>query len=208
MQFTNWSDFLAINSWRDFRREWNLLRYLTLPPNAQLNYFDNPTNSPDCKLTTHSKITLRCNKRRSKRKIQEPYFRSGNILHSLASAAEASFFVPRALNALLGSFSNDDGDGNENGKKSYGFVSKTTSLHVLLVCIFLQVCTFLCRYCTTTIWECQISRFMGDVKKPRRNLLYLFKPLSAVPKKSTPAKLTCIRHFQRIGINATKFEKR
>ena len=91
----------AINSWQDFRREWNFLRYLTLPPNGQLNYFDNLTNSPDCKLTTHSKITLRCNKRRSERKIQEPYFGSWNILHPVSSAEEASFFVPRALNALF-----------------------------------------------------------------------------------------------------------
>ena len=29
-----------------------------------------------------------------------------------------------------GSFSNDDGDGNENVKKAIGLLSKTTSLHV------------------------------------------------------------------------------
>ena len=29
-----------------------------------------------------------------------------------------------------GSFSNDDGDGNENGKKAIGLISKTTTLHV------------------------------------------------------------------------------
>ena len=32
--------------------------------------------------------------------------------------------------------------------------------------------------------------------------------ISAVPKKSTPGKFACIRHFQRIGINAKKFQKR
>ena len=31
---------------------------------------------------------------------------------------------------LLESFSNDDGDGNENGKKAIGLISKTTTLHV------------------------------------------------------------------------------
>ena len=31
---------------------------------------------------------------------------------------------------VLGSFSNDDGDGNENAKKATGLLSKTTSLHV------------------------------------------------------------------------------
>ena len=30
----------------------------------------------------------------------------------------------------VGSFSNDDGDGNENVKKATGLLSKTTSLHV------------------------------------------------------------------------------
>ena len=39
-------------------------------------------------------------------------------------------------------------------------------------------CTFLCCHCTTTTWKCLISRFMEDVW-----------------------------HFQRIGINATLFEK-
>ena len=30
----------------------------------------------------------------------------------------------------LGSLSNDDADGNENGKKAIGLISQTTSLHV------------------------------------------------------------------------------
>ena len=32
--------------------------------------------------------------------------------------------------AILGSVSNDDGDGNENGKKTTDSFSKTTTLHV------------------------------------------------------------------------------
>jgi len=32
--------------------------------------------------------------------------------------------------AQLGSLSNDDADGNENGKKAIGLISKTTTLHV------------------------------------------------------------------------------
>jgi len=31
---------------------------------------------------------------------------------------------------IIRSFSNDDGDGNENGKKTIGLISKTTTLHV------------------------------------------------------------------------------
>ena len=39
---------------------------------------------------------------------------------------------PPALqsSALLGNFSNDDGDGNEDVKKAVGFLRKTTTLHV------------------------------------------------------------------------------
>ena len=48
---------------------------------------------------------------------------------------------------------------------------------------------------------------MEDVNEWRR-ISFLFLNLSAVPKKSTPGKLAYIKHFQRIGINATKFEKR
>ena len=35
-----------------------------------------------------------------------------------------------AAYATIGSLSNDDGDGNENGKKAIGLISKTTTLHV------------------------------------------------------------------------------
>ena len=36
----------------------------------------------------------------------------------------------RCVNYLLGSFSNDDGDGNQDVKKAIGLVRKTTTLHV------------------------------------------------------------------------------
>ena len=72
---------------------------------------------------------------------------------------------------IIGRFSNDDGDGNENVKTAIGLLSKTTSLH-----LDRASCTFLCHYCTTTTWKWQISRFMEDVNKRRRNLISLFKP--------------------------------
>ena len=79
----------------------------------------------------------------------------------------------------LGSFSNDDGDGNENLKTAIGLLSKT----IICTCITL-FCTFLCRCCTTTTWKCLISRFMEEVNKRRRNFLSFFINLSVVPKKS------------------------
>ena len=47
---------------------------------------------------------------------------------------------------------------------------------------------------------------MADVNKRRRKFLSLSK-LECSPQKSTPGKFAYIRHFQRIGINATKSEK-
>ena len=38
--------------------------------------------------------------------------------------------TPPSSQKTIGSFSNDDGDGNENGKKTIGSISKTTTLHV------------------------------------------------------------------------------
>ena len=39
------------------------------------------------------------------------------------------YYDPSSL-VTLGRFSNDDGDGNENGNKAIGLLSKTTTLHV------------------------------------------------------------------------------
>ena len=95
---------------------------------------------------------------------------------------------------VIGSFRNDDGDGNENVKKRNGFVTKQ------------QLCTFLCRYCTTTTWKCLISRFIEDVRKRRRIFLSLSK-LECGPQETTLRIFAYIGHFQWIGINATTFEK-
>ena len=39
----------------------------------------------------------------------------------------------------VGSFSNDDGDGNENVKKAIGLLSKTTSLHVHYAILYISL---------------------------------------------------------------------
>ena len=58
----------------------------------------------------------------------------------------------------LMNLSNDDGDGNENGKKAK---------QQLCTCITL-FCTFLCRQCTITTWKCLISRFVENVNTRQR----------------------------------------
>ena len=56
-----------------------------------------------------------------------PAFCHATFHHALITCCN----VYRAgVRCLIGSFSNDDGDGNENGKKTIGLISKTTTLHV------------------------------------------------------------------------------
>ena len=40
------------------------------------------------------------------------------------------FSLPSPFSITIGSFSNDDGDGNENGKKAIGLINETTTLLV------------------------------------------------------------------------------
>ena len=69
------------------------------------------------------------------------------------------FAVPVAVAVIVGSLRNDDGDGNENGKKAIGLDWSNSTLCIML---FLYIS---CRRCTTTTWKCQISRFVEDGKK-------------------------------------------
>ena len=67
--------------------------------------------------------------------------------------------VRGTVDATLASLSNDDGDGNENGKKKSNWFILTKQR--LCTCITL-FCTFLSRRCTTTTWKCLISRFVEE----------------------------------------------
>ena len=73
---------------------------------------------------------------------------------------------------FLGSLSNDDGDGNENGKRATELDIKTTTLHVL----FTLLCTLLCRQFTTTTWKCLILHFLENLKT-RQRLRFSFSDL-------------------------------
>ena len=52
-----------------------------------------------------------------------------------------------------------------------------------------------------------MPNFIGGPFTSDDELIFLSLNLSAVSKKSTPGKFSFIWHFQRIGIDATKFEK-
>ena len=61
---------------------------------------------------------------------------------------------------ILGSFSNDDGDGNENVKKAIGLVVWSEKQ---LICRCSTNWTFLCLHCTTSSCNCLKRGFMDDV---------------------------------------------
>ena len=87
-----------------------------------------------------------------------------------------------ALSNTTGSFSNDDGDGNEHVKKETCLFRKTTTLHVHHAFLYIF----------------SLSLHDYDVKKPHftflgerdDELFFLFLNLSAVRTKSTPEEFT------------------
>ena len=64
---------------------------------------------------------------------------------------------------MVKNLSNDDGDGNENGKKAIGLDWQNDNFARSSL-----FCTFLCRLCTTTTWKCLNSRFVegGNTRQP------------------------------------------
>ena len=71
---------------------------------------------------------------------------------------------------IIGSFSNDDGDGNQDVKKAIGLLRKTTTSHVHHAFLYISL-----RPSTTTTWKCLNASFMEDVNKRRRILFSLSK---------------------------------
>ena len=69
---------------------------------------------------------------------------------------------------IIGSLSNDDGDGNENGKKAIGLISKTTTLLVQQAFF----CTFLCRPCTTHDVKLPNLTFYGGCEHKTTTLFF------------------------------------
>ena len=72
----------------------------------------------------------------------------------------------------------------------------------LCTCITL-FCTFLCRRCTTTTWNCLISRFVEDGNK-RQLLSFLFLNFDALSPLEFNFKK--VWRIKRDGISAIKFE--
>ena len=103
---------------------------------------------------------------------------------------------------MLGSFSNDDGDGNENGTKAIGLLSKTTTLHVHHAFLYISLSSL-------HHYDVKMPNFTfyGGRKQAPTIFSFSFQTWERSPKKSTLGKLAFIWRFQRIGIDERKFEK-
>ena len=91
-------------------------------------------------------------------------------------------FCTRCL--LKGSLRNDYDDGNENVKKEIG-LDKQNNNSARASRFF---CTFFCHRCTTTTWNCLISRFAEDGNK-RQHLSFSFPELWCSPLEFNSKKL-------------------
>ena len=72
----------------------------------------------------------------------------------------------KVFSKIIGSLSNDDGNGNENenGKKKM-FLDWQNNNFARASCFF---CTFLCCCCTTTMWKCLNSCFVENMNIRQR----------------------------------------
>ena len=102
----------------------------------------------------------------------------------------------------IGSLRNDDDDGNENGKKSNWF---RQAKQQLCTCITL-FCTFLCRRCTTTTWNCLISRFVEDGEQKTTTFFFFFWTLMQSFRFQLQKNFGNTRRIKRDEISAIKFE--
>ena len=91
------------------------------------------------------------------------------------SVNEEIFHAPPSLR--LGSFSNDDCDGNEDLKKAIGMMSKTTTLHVHHAFLYSSL---------LPLYDYDVkmldSKLYGGRKQGMANFYFLILNLSAVPK--------------------------
>ena len=98
------------------------------------------------------------------------------------------------LAKIIGTFSNDDGDSNENVKKKNWTTGLLEQNNKFAGQVHKLLCTFLCRHCTTATWKCLILRFMENFScwktlnillQEQRDYLSLerVKPVLAFPHK-------------------------
>ena len=107
----------------------------------------------------------------------------------------------KVFSKIIGSLSNDDGNGNENenGKKKM-FLDWQNNNFARASCFF---CTFLCCCCTTTMWKCLNSCFVENMNI--RQWLY-FSFLQLWYSLFIEFNSRKIWWIERVEISAIKFE--
>ena len=104
----------------------------------------------------------------------------------------------------MGSLSNDDGDGNEERQKAIDLLRKITTLHLYNAFLYFSLPSL-------HDYDARIPEFTlyGGHKQATTNFFSLSKLecCSQETKPSTLGNFAYIWCFQRIGINATMFEK-
>ena len=108
----------------------------------------------------------------------------------------------KAGSHVSGSFSNDDCKDNEYVRKTISLLRKTTSLHVHHAFLYISLLLLHGYYVKMPNFM-----FYQGRKQARTKFSFSFLTWVRSPKKSNSEKFACIRHFQRIAVNATKFEK-
>ena len=103
------------------------------------------------------------------------------------------FSLPSPFSITIGSFSNDDGDGNENGKKAIGLLRKITTLLVHHTFLYIS---------SPSLHDQDVKMpnftFYGERKQGTTNFFFLFLNLSPVPLKSTPGKFAYFHIFSEL----------
>ena len=107
----------------------------------------------------------------------------------------------KVFSKIIGSLSNDDGNGNENenGKKKM-FLDWQNNNFARASCFF---CTFLCCCCTTTMWKCLNSCFVENMNIIQRLYFSFLQLWYSLFIEFNSRKIWWI---ERVEISAIKFE--
>ena len=100
-----------------------------------------------------------------------------------------------------GSLSNQDGEGNENGKNAIGLISKTTTLHVQHVCLYIYLPSL-------HDYNVKVTNFTFCRGREHKTTAFFFFSwtFDAVHWNSTPKKFANIWRKKRDKITAIKIE--
>ena len=113
--------------------------------------------------------------------VETPQYKVGRLVYMFWRREPPSF-------AMLWSFSNDDGDGNDNVKKVIGLITKTTTLHVHYTFGYISLPSLHDQDVKFPNGTCALWR----TSTHNDEFFILFLNLGAVSKNSTPGNFTYV----------------